>query len=235
MRATPAERTLRDHDTTAKPVESVDGVKNSRATALCTVLLSLVAAVWPASFAAAQAACTEIEADAERLACYDRALRPARPAQPAAAPAQPAAAPPAAPTAAPTQQAAPQPPAAPAAQQVVPQAPPPAAEPAPPAPVAGQQPPREPRPAAAPTAPAARSATENATYAGPVVIVATREAQGRAIVFTTADGGAWVQTDSQRTYLPDPPFEAEIKEGVAGSYFIVPERGGRAVRVRRAQ
>jgi hypothetical protein len=189
------------------------------------VLLSLAAA-WPASFAAAQGACTEIESDAERLACYDRALRPARPAQPGTAPAQPAA--PVQPDA-----AAPVPLAAPAAaaQQAAPQ---PAAEPAP-APVAGQQPAREPRSAAAPAAPTAPSATSiPASFAGHVVVVATREAQGRAIVFTTEDGDVWVQTDAQRTYLPDLPFPAEIKDGLAGSYFIVPERG-RAVRVRRAQ
>jgi hypothetical protein len=42
-----------------------------------------------------------------------------------------------------------------------------------------------------------------------------------------------VQTDSQRVVgLPDTPFEAELKSGMMGSYFLAPKDRGRAIRVR---
>jgi hypothetical protein len=82
-------------------------------------VLAALTAEWPAQHAAAQGApCTTIEDDAERLACYDRALRAASPAPAAPAPAPqgptaPAAEKPAAPSAqapaAPASQASPSP------------------------------------------------------------------------------------------------------------------------------
>jgi len=68
--------------------------------AAIAVLAALAAQFTPQNVAAQSAPCTAIADDAERLACYDRALR--------AAPAAPA------PTAAPTPTAGPTPPAAPA-------------------------------------------------------------------------------------------------------------------------
>jgi hypothetical protein len=65
------------------------------------------------------------------------------------------------------------------------------------------------------------------------VIVGTRALPGRETTFILADGTSWVQNDSQRiTGLPDTPFEAELKPGAIGSYFLVPKDRGRAIRVR---
>ena len=56
---------------------------------------------------------------------------------------------------------------------------------------------------------------------------------GRETTFTDEDGTSWVQTDSQRIYgLPDTPFDAELKRGAMGSYFLVPAERARAIRVR---
>ena len=186
-------------------------------TAAAALLLAALT-VLPAQRASAQAAvpCTAITDNAERLACYDRALRGAPP--PAAT------APPAA------------------------QAPPrgaPAAAPAAPATPAADEPRRERqvRQSAAPTAPAAPAArvAPAAPSAGgneteqiiPIVIIGVRALPGRETTFTAEDGTAWVQTDSQRvTGLPDPPFDAQIKPGMMGSYFLVAEDHARAIRVR---
>jgi hypothetical protein len=190
------------------------------AAAIVGALLIATAAALPSHTAAAQGAvpCTAIDNDAERLACYDRALRgtPAPPATPAPAPAR--AAPPAA-----------------------------AAAPSAPSAAAGEQPPRRERnvrESAAPAAPVARSAPA-APRAGadsaepaivPLVIVGVRTIPGRETTFTTDDGVSWVQTDGQRIVgLPDAPFNAELKPGAMGSYFLVPEGRGRAVRVRQAR
>jgi len=104
---TAAPREERDHDTL---------LPGSAAVAVL-VLLAALTAEWPTHHASAQSPpCTAIQDDAERLACYDRALRatssaPAAPAASAAAPTSSAAQAPAAPV---TQ--APAAPAAPAAQ-----------------------------------------------------------------------------------------------------------------------
>lgn len=162
------------------------------------------------AFAQTETPCTAIANDAERLACYDKALRPA----------------------------APTPAAAPAPRTVAPE---------PPAPAAASRDERRqerrvresaaPAPAAAPAAPGARRAgapaDENIV---PVIVVGMRALPGREVTFTTEDGAAWVQTDSQRLVgLPDTPFAAEIKPGTMGSYFLVPTARGRAVRVRRVR
>jgi hypothetical protein len=97
---TAALREGRDHDTS---------LPGAGAIALIVLLATLAAA----QHAAAQSApCTAIENDAERLACYDRALRGASPAPAAPAPTAPAAQA----TVAPAAQA----PAAPAAQASAP-------------------------------------------------------------------------------------------------------------------
>jgi hypothetical protein len=173
----------------------------------------------------AQAAvpCTALDDDAERLACYDRALRGTPPS------AAPAAPPPAAPPAD----------AEPAARA--------AAEAAAPSAASVETSARQPREvrgstaAPAPAAPAASAApiagnTEELDGIIPIVIVGTRAHPGRETTFLLADGTSWVQTDSQRINgLPDTPFDAELKPGAIGSYFLVPKERGRAIRVRQVR
>ena len=65
----------------------------------------------------------------------------------------------------------------------------------------------------------------------PIVVVQTRVLQGRPAEFLTENGQVWVQTDSQRTNLPDTPFNAQLKPGAMGSTFLVPA-DRRAIRVR---
>jgi hypothetical protein len=89
--STAARREGRDHDTLIPGAGTVAAI---------AVLAALATQFTPQNVAAQSAPCTAIADDAERLACYDRALR--------AAPAAPA------PTAAPTPTAGPTPPAAPA-------------------------------------------------------------------------------------------------------------------------
>jgi hypothetical protein len=187
-------------------------------TAAAALLLAALTAL-PAQRAAAQAAvpCTAITDNAERLACYDRALRGAPPAAttpPPAAQTPPRGAPPAAAPAAP--------------------ATPPAAEPRRERQVRQSTAPAAPAAPAARAAPAAPSAGGNeAEQIVPIVIVGVRALPGRETTFTADDGRTWVQTDSQRvTGLPDPPFDAQIKPGMMGSYFLVAEDHARAIRVR---
>lgn len=187
----------------------------ARGTVLALVALAAVPTV--SAFAQGGVPCTALDDDAERLACYDRALR----GTPASAP--PAAAPTAAPTPAP---------APPSAEATAPAAA--ASE------VAARQP-REIRGSTAPSAPPAPVASA-APAAGssdpqnqiiPIIIVGTRALPGRETTFLLADGTSWVQTDSQRVNgLPEPPFDAELKPGAIGSYFLVPKERGRAIRVR---
>jgi hypothetical protein len=204
---TAAPREGRDHDTLLPGPAAVAVI----------VLLAALTGTWPAHDAAAQSQpCTAIQNDAERLACYDRALRatspaPAAPAAAASAPTSPAA-------------SAAQAPAAP-----VTQAPPPTA----------QAPATQAPAAQAPAAPAAQASTATpATSANPdkvipIVVVNVRTLQGRETSFTTQDGSTWVQTDSQRiSGLPDTPFDAELKPGAVGSTFLVPKSSKRAIRVK---
>jgi hypothetical protein len=184
-------------------------------TAALAALLA-AASAWPLQSATAQGAvpCTAIADDAERLACYDRALRgpppeatPPRAAQAAPRSASPAAAP-AAPAAAPPAATEPR-----RAERRVRESAAPAAPPAPRAPAAGSN-----------------DAEEQII---PLVIVSTRALPGRETTFTAQDGTRWVQTDSQRiTGLPETPFDAEIKPGTMGSYFLVAKDRQRAIRVR---
>ncbi len=186
--------TRRDHD-----------ISLGSAAALCSVLASAALTLIPVQSATAQGAvpCTAIDDDAQRLACYDRALRGTAP--PAATP--PLSAPPAA-----------------------------AAEPAAPPAAADRRERRvresaAPAPQAAPAAPSAGRADDEEII--PIVVVGLRALPGRETTFTTRDGSIWVQTDSQRIVgLPDTPFDAEIKRGAMGSYFLVAKDRPRAVRVR---
>jgi hypothetical protein len=179
--------------------------------------LAAIASLFAAAALGQGLACPDIENDAERLACYDRALRPNRPPGPAAQ--APAVAPtvtaPAAAAAAPTGAAVA--PAAAAASTTAPAAvtPPPA--------VASV-------PAAAPAN--APAADETIT----VVIADVKLVQGRPVTFTTADGTVWVQNDSQTIRnVPETPFDAELKPGALGSRFLLPKGQSRSIRVRLAR
>jgi hypothetical protein len=179
--------------------------------ALAALLTAL--SVLPLQSATAQGAvpCTAIADDAERLACYDRALRGAPPAV----------------TPPPAAQTAPRS-TSPAA------APAPAAQPA--AEARGERRVRESTARPAPAAPRAPAAGTNDEAEGaiiPIVIVSTRALPGRETTFTAQDGTSWIQTDSQRIAgLPETPFAAEIKPGSMGSYFLVAKDRPRAIRVR---
>jgi hypothetical protein len=198
---------------TAAPREGLDhDTLLSKPAAFGRALLAaaaLGASPWQPAAAQNGPPCTAITNDAERLACYDRALRGT-----AAEPAPPAAPPVAAPAGA------------------APSAPPPAETPR------RERTVRESAAPAAPAAPAARAAgasgdERDGNRIVPIVIVGMRGLPGRETIFTTQDGTNWVQTDTQRIAgLPEPPFEAELKPGSLGSYFLVPKDHGRAIRVR---
>jgi hypothetical protein len=172
--------------------------------------------------------CTEIENDTERLACYDRALRPARAPAPAAAP---------------TSAAAPQAPLAQAPAPAAPAAAAPAPAPAAAAPAvvagaavasgAATPPPTAAAPATAAAAPA--PAQSSPPEIMPIVVVNVRQLAGRNDkVFTTDLGAVWVQTDNVRVTYPEPPFEAQIKAGMMGSFFFTVDDRHRSVRVKRS-
>jgi hypothetical protein len=171
------------------------------------VLAALTAVPWQAALSQGAVPCTAIDNDAERLACYDRALRGAPPA------------------------ANPDPPARSATPAPAAPAPPPAA--------VGAETPRAERAlresavATAPAAPPAAGRSGGTEEITPLVIVGVRTLPGRETTFTAADGSSWVQTDGQRLVgMPDTPFDAELKPGAMGSYFLVPKDRGRAIRVR---
>ncbi len=186
------------------------------------LVLALATLAGPAANAQTAVPCTAIENDVERLACYDRALRGTPPAPPErAAPAAPARA--AAPATAPAPSAA---------------APPTATTPATVATEARGE--RRVREATAPAAPAAPTISASSGKSGeaitPLVIVGVRALPSRHTLFTAEDRTSWVQTDSQRIMaLPDTPFDAELKSGAMGSFFLVPKDGARAIRVRPAR
>lgn len=193
----------RNHDTSSTAL----AVRASVAGLAAALVLT---AMWPSAPAHAQGAvpCTAITDDAERLACYDRALRPA----PAPAAQSRSAAPPAAAAASDDEDGRRR------ERRIRESA----------APVAP----------AAPAAPAARSAPPAGAPPGDeivaLVVVDVRALPGRPATFMARDGSAWVQTDSQRLTVPDAPFDAEIKRGAMGSYFLVP-KDRRAIRVRPAE
>jgi len=203
MSSSAAPRDRRDHDTS---------LPGAAAVAALVILAALTLQLSPQRAAAQSPPCTAIQDDAERLACYDRALRSAAPTAPAPVVQTPVA-PPAAPSAAaPSTNTA----QAPAAQSPAPQSP------------APQSP--APQSAAAQSTPAQQAADKESV---PLVVVGVRTLQGRETIFTTKDGATWVQNDSQRIVgLPDPPFDAELKRGAMGSRFLVPKNGARAIRVR---
>ena len=66
-----------------------------------------------------------------------------------------------------------------------------------------------------------------------VSIVEVKKSATGVHYFYTADGAAWRQSTSGR-WTQKAPFEAEIKTGVMGSFFLVSEKG-KSVRVKRVR
>lgn len=64
-----------------------------------------------------------------------------------------------------------------------------------------------------------------------VTIVDIQKASNGIYFFHTADGSVWKQSSKGSWNLPV-PFEAEIKSGMLGSYFLVAETG-KSTRVKR--
>jgi hypothetical protein len=214
--------------------EARDTVAIRRIAAVAALTAAAAAGVWPARSSAQlpSTACAQIQSDADRLACYDRAYPPA--AAGSAKPAAPAVVPPAAPA-----RSLPEAVPADGASHV-------ATEPRTEARGArgsAAEPPLEPAAPAAPgaatvarTAPAPAQTAQVEADIIPIVIVSVHDTPGRnAKVFTADNGSVWIQTDSVAMNMPDTPFNAQIKKGVVGSFFLVPTNKGRSVRVRRAE
>ena len=66
-----------------------------------------------------------------------------------------------------------------------------------------------------------------------VTIVRTQKNPNGITYFKTSDGQVWKQINSDNWSLAV-PFEADIKSGVLGSFFLVPE-SGKSTRVRRVK
>jgi len=67
-----------------------------------------------------------------------------------------------------------------------------------------------------------------------VVVSVDSNAYGK-LIFTTESGQVWRQTDQNRRRYRQIPFDAEIRQGAAGSFFIKPLSGGASVRVTRSK
>jgi hypothetical protein len=68
-----------------------------------------------------------------------------------------------------------------------------------------------------------------------VVVSVDSNAYGK-LIFTTESGQVWRQTDQRRPpRYRQIPFDAEIRQGAAGSFFIKPLSGGASVRVTRSK
>lgn len=66
-----------------------------------------------------------------------------------------------------------------------------------------------------------------------VVVVAINNSAYGKLIYVTASGQTWRQTDKGKPRYGPLPFRARIRKAAAGSFFITPVSGGIAVRVRR--
>lgn len=83
---------------------------------------------------------------------------------------------------------------------------------------------------AAPDTPADARTTNRRDRSVRIVEVRT-QIPGRA-VFVTSDGEEFVQTSGQlRLYLPEVPFQAEVRSGAIGGMFLTPEGTRRSIRI----
>ena len=190
---TAAPRKGRDHDTLLPGSGAVAAI----------VMVAALTAAWPAQHAAAQnAPCTAIQDDAERLACYDRALRASSPAPLAPEPTAPAAR-----AAAPVTQA-------PASAAQAPTAPSAQASPSP-----------------TTTATSAPPANPDKITPIVVVGVRTLQGRETSFTMQDGSTWVQTDSQ-RIYGLPDTPFDAELKPGAVGSTFLVPKSGKRAIRVK---
>jgi hypothetical protein len=67
-----------------------------------------------------------------------------------------------------------------------------------------------------------------------LVVKLSRTAYGK-LIYTTDSGQVWMQTDKKSVRYKQLPIEMTIRDGASGSYFIQPQSGGIAVRVKRRQ
>lgn len=67
-----------------------------------------------------------------------------------------------------------------------------------------------------------------------VVVSVDSNAYGK-LIFTTESGQVWRQTDMNKRRYRQIPFDAEIRRGASGSFFIRPVTGGASVRVKRSR
>jgi len=67
-----------------------------------------------------------------------------------------------------------------------------------------------------------------------VVVDVSQDLLGKHI-FKTEDGQIWMQTENRKARFRSVPFEARIRGGSLGSYFLQPVTGGPSVRVKRAR
>ena len=67
-----------------------------------------------------------------------------------------------------------------------------------------------------------------------IVVAVNSNAYGK-LLFTTESGQVWRQTDTNKRRYRQIPFEAEIRRGAAGSFFLRPLTGGPSIRVKRSK
>lgn len=162
-------------------------------------------------------ACADIEREILRLECYDEAVAalPGPASQPGSrAPERPGAAPrPVAPIAA--ESAAPD---APAAEDTA-------------APIIAERTLPGPAPSSA-VAPESSREPDGRARERQVTIVEVRTGIPGRAVFVTEGGEEFVQTSGQsRMYLPQVPFQANLRPGAVGGMFLTPEESRNRIRV----
>ena len=64
------------------------------------------------------------------------------------------------------------------------------------------------------------------------VVKVSKDPYGK-LVFTTAGGQIWYQTDKRSTRFREIPFDAIIRTAAAGSFMLRPQSGGVSIRVKR--
>lgn len=156
--------------------------------------------------------CARIAADAERLACYDRLFRAARPSHAQRKHGEPS------PESSAGSRAA-------SSAGAEPSAPPKSAS----APAARRE-----ALAARKTQAHAKAAKAADGHSGgrEVTVVRIRRIRQTAeAFFVTDDGHVWRQTDQRQTVFPKPPFRAVISGGFLGSHFLSPVGGRVSVHV----
>jgi hypothetical protein len=66
-----------------------------------------------------------------------------------------------------------------------------------------------------------------------VTVTSVRKSLRNKLIFETEDGQVWQQTDQRTVRYEDAPFEADIRSGSIGSFFLKPESSSMSIRVRR--